>query len=216
MLDLSTIDKSLLVATKAKEGSNIVTPICRISFPQVFEPNASDSMYDPGKYTLTILIPNIADISLLKSAAAEVAREKWGDKVKDIKLTSPFIDAGEQKKDGYIPGWTMMRVKTKRKPSIVDPNIRDATGKFVPITEDDGSSVYPGRWARVSVNAFAYDKPKNGISFSLNNIMLLHHDESLSGKAQVENEFEAPAGYSSGAAASDGKPAAAKTANDLF
>lgn len=216
MLDLTTVDKELLKATKAKAGNNFLTPLCRISFPQVFEPNPKDSKYDPGKYVVTILIPPSADISVLKEAARAVAAEEWGEKLKDVKLASPFNDAGDGKYDGFEPGWTMMRVKSKNKPTIVDPDIRDSAGKFIPITEDNGESVYPGRWARVSINPFAYNEPKKGISFGLGNIMLMYHDDPLGGgRVRAESEFEAPSNYSSGGSSST-KPADAKTVNDLF
>jgi len=213
MMDLTTVPEEMLTATKLESGN--VKVFCRISFPQVFEPHSDDATYDPGKYTMDLLIPPEVNIQALKDAAKAVAVEEWGDKLKDIKPVSPFKDAGDKKYEGYIPGWVNIKAKTNRKPGIVDDGIRDPAGKYIVLKEDNGESVYGGRWAQVTLNAYAYRKggksPKDGVSFSLNNIRLLHHDDSFSGRSRAEDEFDDPAVVSAVPAAG-----AAKTASDLF
>jgi len=210
-LDLKTVPKEILTATKLDSGN--VKVFCRLSFPQVFEPHSEDSTYDPGKYTLDLLIPPEVDITALKEEARRVAVEKWGDKVKEKSPTSPFKKAEDKKYEGYEAGWTNIKVKSKNKPGIVDDGVRDPSGKYVPIKEDNGENVYGGRWAQVTLNAYAYEKgqksPKDGIAFSLNNIRLLYHDDSFSGRSRAEDEFSDPAVVSSA-------PGKAQTAADLF
>ena len=67
----------------------------------------------------------------------------------------------------------------------------------------DDSEVYPGRWARATIQPFYYDTDGNrGISFGLENVQLLRNDEPIGGgsRAKPTDEF-APVdtGDSSGA-----------------
>lgn len=216
-LDLATVPKNILKSEKLDSGN--VKVFCRISFPQVFEPHSEESTYDKGKYTMDLLIPPEVDLTALKEEARRVATETWGEDLKklDPKPTSPFKDAGDKKYEGYIAGWTSIKVKSNNKPGIVDDGVRDPAGKYIPIKEDNGESVYGGRWAQVTLNAFGYKKdkkhPKDGISFSLNNIRLLYHDDSFSGRSRAEDEFSDPAIVEGSTGAVAGK---AQTAADLF
>lgn len=192
MLDLATIPKELLAARPAKEGKNVLSPICRLSFPNLFTAKAIGKNPKPEakkKFSVSLLISPTCDISLLKKMASEAATAEWGDKVRDIKLNSPFLKAEEHKYEGYLPGWTLLRPSAESKPTVVELK----SGALIRITDDDPEMVYPGRWATVSLNCFAYDVNGNkGIAFGLNNVMLLNHDDSLGGRMKAEDEFEAP------------------------
>ncbi len=193
-LDLTTLDKKLLEARPAKEGKNLITPIARLSFPTLFTAKAAGKTPKEGdkkKFSCSLLIPPSADISKLKKMAQEAAQAKWGDKLKDIKIKSPFLKAEEYKYEGYLPGWVLIRASTETKPQVMEAQ----KGSMVRLTEDDPESVYPGRWCVATVNAYAYDVNGNkGITFGLNNVLLLNHDDSLGGRMKAEDEFEAPDG----------------------
>lgn len=205
MLDLATIDQTLMTARPPKEGKNILTPICRMSFPNILVavPKNRKKPDSPKVYQLSILIPPTCDISLLKTAAGDCAKAKWGaDKVKELKIKNPFLKAEEFKREGYLPGWILMRLSSKTKPTV----LATVNGSRIKLTEDNGDEVYPGRWCTVSVNPFPYDEEGNkGISFGLNNVMLLNHDDSIGGRAKAEDEFEGDFGT-----------ADATTSDDLF
>lgn len=218
MLDPVTFPKELMAATPAREGSNIITPIARLTFPTLFVPESID---EGGKktYSTGLLIPPSADIALLKKAAAECATAKWGDKVPEMiaqkKLRTPFLKAEEKKYDGYLPGWVLIRCSSQSKPAVRDA--AQVAGSLVVIATDDAEIVYSGRWARVSLNAFAYsNKGNNGVSFGLNNVMLLHHDESLSGRAKAEDEFEVPTGLGSAPSAGGAAAPTGGTIESMF
>ena len=121
MLDLNTIPKELLIASPAREGSNIISPIGRLSFPALFKPESIDESDsdDKKKYSCSILIPPGADLTALKTAAAAAATAKWGDKVGEMiaegRLKRPFLKAEEKKYDGYLPGWTLIRASSQTK-----------------------------------------------------------------------------------------------------
>lgn len=193
-LDLTTIDKTLLAARPAKEGKNILTPICRLSFPNLFTAKSvgKNPKADAKKvYSASLLIPPTCDLTLLKKMASEAAQLEWGAKVAEIKLKTPFLKAEDHKYEGYLPGWTLLRPSAMNKPTVVELQ----NGSMVKLTEDDPESVYPGRWCQVSLNAFTYDVNGNkGVSFGLNNVLLLNHDDSIGGRMRAEDEFEAPAG----------------------
>jgi len=164
-------------------SGNIISPKCRLSFPKLFVAEE----FEPGDgkkfFSASLLIPPSADLDLLLKATKQTAIEKFGEKLPP-KLKSPFLKAEEVPSSADFEGWTLMRVKSKAKPGIVD-----ASGKNI----EDESDVYAGRWACVSLRPYAYDHPKGGkgVSFDLQNVQLLDHDEVLGrGHARAENEFE--------------------------
>ena len=178
---------------------NLRTPKCRLSYVFVFEPNQKSKTKDgKPKYQCSALIPPGCDLTVLKAAAEACAKEKWGDSLKDkngnaIKPKSPFLDAGE-KMGGDFAGWTLIRLSSVQRPGLINPD-----GKTQPEPQD----VYSGRWAYISCNPGSYDVDGNkGVSFFLNNIQLLDHDEPLSGRPRPESEFAAVEGAGTKTAAS--------------
>lgn len=162
-------------------SGNIVTPKARISFPQLFTAKAPPGS-DKAKFSVSLLIPANHDLSLLKQAAEKCAKEKWGDKL-PAKLKNPFLKAEDFEYEGYEAGWTLLRATSMSKPGMVDAAANNV---------DEESQVYPGRWCVASLRPFAYDTNGNrGVSFGLQNIQLLDHDDPIGGRARAENEFEA-------------------------
>lgn len=211
MLDLATIPKDLLVARKADKGNNILTPLCRMTWPNLIVAKVSpidrDKPDAKKKFSVNLLIPPLADLSALKKQCEAVAVERWGDKVKSVKLKSPFKKAEEYDYEGHLPGWTYLRVTAISKPGVVDR----LSG--LKITEEDTEVIYGGRWCVASLNAFAFPKAgapnigNSGISLGLNNIWLMNHDESIGGRIKPEDEF---------ALAGDGFATAESTTDALF
>lgn len=94
-------------------------------------------------------------------------------------LHSPFRPQAEkQNYAGFTPGGTFIRATTLYKPPVVDLNNN-------PIV--DTSRAYPGVWALVSINMFDYGisppRPKKGISFGLQAVMIVADDNVLGGGA---------------------------------
>lgn len=184
---------------RVSQAGNIITPKARLSFPQVFTAKAAPGS-DKLKFSVSLLIPPTSDIGLLIDAVKKTAAEKWGDKL-PAKLKSPFLKAEDFEYDGYEEGWVLLRATSLQKPGIVD-----ATGQNC----DEESQVYPGRWCVASLRPFAYDTNGNrGVSFGLQNIQLLDHDDPIGGRARAENEFE-PVEVATG---TDGKK---KSADSVF
>ena len=161
----------------------IMTPEFRCSFPAVFKARSSKS--DDGsdgtpKYGITMLFAKDADLSKLKAAAKEAAKEKWGDKIPK-NLRSPFRDQGDKELEGYVEGCVFITASSLQKPGLVDRNREDII---------DETEFYAGCYARATVRAFAYDKKGNkGVAFGLNNVQKLRDGESLSGRTRAQDDF---------------------------
>ncbi len=166
---------------RLSNSGNIITPKGRLSFCQsllVAKENKNGRLI----FGTSLLIPPTSNIDLLKTAAETCAKEKWGGKMPS-KIKTPFLKAEDYEYEGYEPGWVLIRPSAITKPGIVD-----ASGKNV----DEERDIYPGRWAVISVRAFAYDVDGNrGVSFGLQNVQLLEHDSNIAGRARAEDEFEA-------------------------
>ena len=202
MLDLATIDKKYLSARTGKDGHGLLTPICRMNFPVFFTPRLGKKAKpdDKKKYSVSIFIPDTCDISLLKKVAADAAMAEWGSKAKDMAIKSPFLKAADFKYEGLLPSWTLMRLTSTIKPDVLEAY----KGSLVKLTEEDPEKVYSGRWATLDVTAKPYDSGNKGVTFYLNHVMLLNHDDNLSGRMKAEDLFEAPEGDFSGPAESGG------------
>jgi hypothetical protein len=179
----------------AKTGS-LITCEGRLSYAQfLFEPNP-DAKTKKGdqKYTLSFLMPPGSDLTAAKKMANDAIVEQWPVEAKRPRgLKSPFLDAEEKMGDEW-KGWTLIRTSTTRKPGVILPSGSDAK------PED----VYSGRWARLSLNAGTFDVDGNrGVSFFLNNVQLLKHDDPIGGAApKATSDFE-PVAVEEGADAED-------------
>lgn len=178
-------------AVPSKTKGNFFSPVGKLSFPALLVPRAMAGAQEGAdkKYSTTLLIPPKADISALKQAAAAAAREKWGDNIPK-KMKTPFLVVGEMEGDKgktyteEYDDWVAIRVTSKQKPQIVDARLQDVA---------DENDLYAGRWAKLSVKAFAYDTQGNkGVSFGLQNVQVLDHDTPLAGsRVKASDEFEA-------------------------
>lgn len=166
-----------LPCTFVEATGNYRTCPVRISFPNLYTPRKNEES-GKDKYSLNLLFPVGADLSVLKKAASEKAAEKWPNAGKQggPSLHTPFRDQGERSYDGYTPGAIFLACYAERQPPVVD--IRG-----VPIIEAEADKkVYPGAWALVTIRPFAFDaKMKKGVSFGLQSVMIIADDERLGG-----------------------------------
>jgi len=184
----------------SRSVETVKTPEGRVSFPKVFE----KSDYS-GKFELTLVFPKGTDLSMLKALATKAVREKWSNKI-PAGLKSPFRKCGEKPEtygEQFDPDDIFIGFRSStRQPGIVDASVQ-------PIIEQ--SEFYPGCWARVSTNAYAYDKKGNkGVAFGLINIQKVRDDDPLAASAvRAEDDFDPLEGSSE-------DPAAFGTDDDIF
>lgn len=156
----------------------------RLSFPKLFVPNDKEF---GGKYANTLLLPPDYDFGPLKQAMLQVAIAKFGaDKSKwprNMRGPNDVIRKCEEKSGlaGYLPGWHFVTAASADMPGIVDSALAKVT---------DPREAYPGRWAMMSVNVYAYSNVTHGVSLGLQNVQLRKHDDPFSSRARAEDEFE--------------------------
>ena len=153
------------------------------------------------EFSTQILIPKTdkETLAALKAAAKEALVTKFGDKIpKNVR--SPLRDGDtETKVDGSplgkeYAGHFYCNVKSTAKPGAVDVHGNDLLGN------DD---IVSGDYIRVSLNAYAYSQAgNNGVSFGLNNILLVRKGEPLGGtKPSAAADFGIVKGAAPAAAA---------------
>lgn len=194
---------------------NCVSPICRVSYAQVFQPKSFNNGKE--KYSLVMLFDKEIDLKSrhkngalnLREAAYNAAVEEWGkDKAKwPKKLKMPFRDGDEEKPgvDGY-QNVTFVSASNERRPGVID-------AKRQPIVEAD-NTFYSGCYARVGLQAYAYDVSGNiGVTFALLNVMKTGDGEPFGGGKSAEATFS---GFDEDDASDDADSYAAKDEDDGF
>lgn len=167
----------------------------RLSYPHLLE--AQETENGP-RFSCSLLLPPTYDVGPIKAAlrAAWVKKfgadqSKWpkGDSVRTVEKVIKKAEDCFRQEDGsrlYGPefdGWFVVPASCNAAypPEVVDGNTDSVTDK---------REVYPGRWARATVNAFGYANRTRGVTLGLNNVQVLKHDTPLGGKARAKSEFD--------------------------
>ena len=160
-------------------STRVTTGEVRASYFSALAPRKNE-LSGKDEYSTQILIPktDTATIAALKAAAKEALAAKFGDKIpKNVR--NPLRDGDtETKQDGSplgkeYQGCFFCNVKSTTKPGAIDTHGNDLIGA------DD---IVSGDYIRVSLNAYAYSQAgNNGVSFGLNNILLVRKGEPLGG-----------------------------------
>jgi len=191
----------------------LLTPVFRVSFPQVFEPRAIQPGQTP-KYSMTMLF-DLSKINTDKSekkrwddliaAVKEVAKEKFPKGI-PANMMNPFRDGKEKEQyQGYGAGITFVNATTTTRPGLVDQSLQ----KIIAPEE-----FYAGCYARATVNPYAWSKVgKNGVSLGLQNIQKVAEGEAFSGRTPAEEDFSA---LESAAEETPGDNSAPSVAESLF
>lgn len=186
---------------------NVMTPVFRVSYPNVFKAKKND-FSQKEEFSLMALFKAGEDLSALKAAAKEVTVAKWGaDQSKWPKpLKSPFrlqddkaeVDEATGKKkfpNGYEEGGVFITLKSAQRPGIVDAQNQDI------ITDSD---FYAGCYARATVRPYAYDNKGNrGVAFGLQNIQKVKEGDPLGSRTKAQDDFAPIEGAGKSAAPAD-------------
>lgn len=185
------------------------TPLATLSYPRLFvaEKFGDDDSKEPS-YSVTLVFDEAAqatpEFKELKKQAAACAKEKWGDKAKEIiqNMRYPLFHDGSEE---YGEGTVFLRTRRYERmgaPQVVAANIRDPqTQKKRVITQDEAMQlgglfeIFPGAQAIATVNPYTYDRMGNkGVSFGLNNVAVviqpLDERVRIAGGASAEEEFD--------------------------
>lgn len=185
------------------------TPLATLSYPRLYvaERFGDDDSKEPS-YSVTLVFDEAAqatpEFKALKKAAAETAKEKWGEKAKEIiqNMRYPLFHDGSKE---YGEGTVFLRTRRYERmgaPQVVAANVRDPqTQKKRVISQDEAMQlgglfeIFPGAQAYVTVNPYTYDRMGNkGVSFGLNNVAIvvqpLDERTRIAGGASAEEEFD--------------------------
>lgn len=168
-------------------GQRLTTPLGRFSYPHVFKKWSLDPKVE-GRYETTFLIPKSVDITPLKTAAEQVAKEAFGNKFKGLDaLAHPPIRDGDAGEDANARGHWVIRAKTTRKPQVVGPD-----PKILIDNEDD---VYGGAWGKLNITPGTYQQLGNwGVTWFLNAVQKVKDGERFGGGGvNPEEAFEVEA-----------------------
>jgi hypothetical protein len=161
----------------------------RLSFPHLFQkssyskkgPNAEDAMY-----SCTVLVPKSTDINYVWACIQAAMIKRWG-KIPEGKIIYPIIDgdikASEEptKYENFKGFWAIRCVSKDRRPGVVDQQVQ-------PIT--DPGEIVAGYWVNVTVNAFAWEQQKKGVSLGISNVQLVRRDQPfIAGVYAAADEF---------------------------
>lgn len=154
-------------------AKNVITPKGRLSYPHLFERHTKGD-YPSNMYETLFLIPKTTDISDLRQTAEDLLQEAFLGKIKSIDdLEYPPIRDGDDYNDDRKGHW-FLKCKTDNRPQIVGANPENVI--------DDVEEVYGGRWAKLSLSIYSYNKAgKKGISWGLRNVQLLDHGDKFGG-----------------------------------
>lgn len=183
----------------------------RMSFPSILKPREYRDEKTGAvslRHELTALCPPTLPLTHADKALEEAMIAKFGaDPARWPKLKRKRADAiadfakynsedANKPLPGDWAGWRMIRTSSPgdRPPNVVGPVkvLNAKTGKLEFPVITDSREVYGGRWARATVEAYAYDrKDGKGLTFGLVNVQLLKHDAPFGrAAAKAEDDFD--------------------------
>lgn len=165
--------------------TKVIVP-CRFSYLHCWEPNAVNG--GEAKYSVSAIIPksDTETINKIKRAIEQAKKDsvsKWGGKVPaNLKLPLRDGDIDRPEDEAYADSY-FFNANSRQTPQVVDKNVQ-------PIL--DQSEVYSGCYGRISVNFYGFNNNGNrGIAAGLGNIQKLRDGESLGGRTNAEDDFDA-------------------------
>lgn len=181
---------------KLKGDARMVTGVCRLSFPSLFETALDQDNQDTGKYATVLLFSK--DDTEMVSAVEKCIAEAKARGIKDIKewrgkfpvgAHSPLQDGDERTTplDGY-EGSYYIRVKSNRRPKVLDRHVQPIAPDYPELDE----LVYPGANAVASIEFYPfYAKGKSGIAASFSAVQVLPGGERFGGGGFSPDDFSA-------------------------
>ena len=145
---------------KAVYGDKIVTPIGRVQYGHLAEPNNHPD-FGSGKYEAVLLIEKTTDVSAFRTALEDLAKKAFPDKdLSEVKLPMDDGDTKPEKWEGFA-GHIFIKPKSKDPVKLVGPQKN-------PIVASD---LYNGAFARMRVTPATYVLAGNaGITLYLDSV----------------------------------------------
>jgi hypothetical protein len=166
----------------------VITPAGRMAYPSLLEARAPQGG-GKEKFSVTLLLPKQADITGIEKEIDAAIEKKFGPgAAKKFRIRRPILNTADFPKMGEhaeaFPKFVRLAAQPVDKPTVVKPD-GQAT--------EDPAEIYPGRWARAYISAWAYDHTASGkgVSLDLKYVQLLAHAERFAGgRAPISEIFE--------------------------
>lgn len=180
-----------------KSDVRVITPIFRVSFPHIIEPRVPPQGGKAKYGVMAVFSPKEFDdqekarFQDMVRIANEVSIAKFGKPLNQLpgNFKKPFHRGDEKENYGFTADQVFTNLTSHYKPGVAGAN-----GKK--IEHPDAETLYPGCYARASVNAYGYDNQGKGIALGLQNLMFVKHGERLDNRVEASADFEA---FASGA-----------------
>lgn len=181
---------------KAKGNGRIITGVCRLSFPSLFETELDMNKTDTGKYATALLFSK--DDTAMVAAVNQAIEEAKQRGIREIKewrgkwpatAHNPLGDGDERPNplDGYDNAY-YLRARSKKRPKVIDQYKNEIAADHRNI--DD--LVYAGANAVASIDFYPfYTNGKAGIGVSLNAVQVLPGGDKFGGGGFDADDFEA-------------------------
>jgi len=176
------------------EIKRYVTPVFRLSYPNVFVPRAAKKGGDP-KYGLSaIWTPSkftdkekVLWKAILK-ALDEEAQTRFKKPFKSLPANiKRGLRNGNEKPEleGYGEGTIFASVTSKMAPGVIDRNKNT-------ISPDEGNAdeIYPGCYCRATVTVYGYDNEGKGLALGLMNLQKVKDGTRLDSRTNAAEDFE--------------------------
>ena len=171
--------------------TKVVLHNVRASFVHVFKPYSFEGQ-DP-RYSCQFIMPkDHPELSKLRQAITEAAREKWGQKLADerfkAKLKLPLRDGDDYvdehpERDEYVGTFFFNANSKTRRPQLFKPD------KTQLLEEDD--MLHSGDYVNVVLSTFAFDTSGNrGVAMGLNGVQFKRKGQPLGGASDCTNDFD--------------------------
>ena len=177
---------------KSVISTQVMTPVFRVAFPNVFTPN------EKNKYVVTMLFDKQNfNGAWLQEICKEVLSQIQASEFKgqpfpaDVRL-NPMKDGDVPNRNQKIhfPGTFFVNASTNFQPGVVDSYIDPSTNQLKVIT--DSRELYPGCYARAKIHAYWYNVDGNrGVGLSIGNIQKVKDGEQMGGGRPATQDFDA-------------------------
>lgn len=176
------------MAKKEFTGITITLPTCRLAYPVLFEQKYNE-LKKKKEWAVTMLFDKkTADLSKLKQAMVQAAKNEFGAdvdlKTLDLKriIDGDSLNAkGEPRPEYYKGQWVVKAATRLKAPGVVDSKLNKIL---------DPSEIYSGVYANVNVTVKAYAQPNTGVTLYLNHVQKVKDGEPIAGGPQVKDVFE--------------------------
>lgn len=177
------------------EVKRYVTPVFRMSFPHLFEPQGFEGSAGPPKYGLAaVWTPSKFSDSDKKRwramlvALDEESMSRFKKPLKDLPANiKRGLRDGAEKADleGYGEGTRFANITSKMRPGVVDAS-REKIGPEQGNAED----VYPGCYCRATVTVYSHDNKGKGVALGLMNVQKVADGGRLDSRTDAAEDFD--------------------------